>query len=64
MYGYKDKTFCQSPHCKNDCGRQLTKEIQEGAQKAGMPLSLGYFCDLPERLTSIAQEKSQESSKT
>ena len=50
MYSYQDKTFCASIDCKNNCGRKLTDEIREGARKMQMPLSLGYFCGLPDWL--------------
>jgi hypothetical protein len=48
MLSYKDKTFCVSDDCNNDCDRKLTDEIKEGAKKSGLPLSVGYFCGLPE----------------
>ena len=50
MYSYKDTTFCISPHCENKCQRQLTDDIKNDARRLGMPLSVGYFCDLPDFL--------------
>ena len=48
MICYKDKTFCASVNCKNDCGRKLTRQIIEDATKADLPLSFAFFCgDLP-----------------
>lgn len=52
---YKDKTFCASPNCKNDCKRQMTfeekEEIKElvfqGFKLSGL-ISYGYFCGEPE----------------
>lgn len=49
MMCYRDKTFCNSPNCTNECGRQLTQEIKDGASKAGMLISCSYFCGSPER---------------
>lgn len=42
---YKDRTFCISPNCNNECGRQLTNEIAEEAEFLGMLISASYFCD-------------------
>jgi hypothetical protein len=49
MICYKDKTFCVSPSCTNKCGRKLTPEIKEAAQKWwGMegeaPIAISCFC--------------------
>lgn len=48
MICFMDTTYCVSPHCKNDCGRQLTKEIENAAEKwwgkKGAPIAMGYFC--------------------
>lgn len=48
MMNYKDRTFCASPNCTNECGRQLTDEIRQGARASNMLLALNYFCDVPE----------------
>ena len=50
---YRDKTFCASPNCKNDCGRQLTDEIRQGARASNQLLSLAYFCGAPELDESV-----------
>ena len=49
MICFEDKTYCASPNCKNECGRQLTDDIRQAAIKADMPIMQGYFCeDKPE----------------
>jgi hypothetical protein len=44
---FKDKTFCISPDCKNECGRKMSvNEIRE-LQKLpiwGRNISQAYFC--------------------
>ena len=45
---FKDKTFCASPDCKNDCGRKMTeKEKQELSETIIIEaqVSYGYFCE-------------------
>ena len=44
MLTYKDKTFCFSPDCINECGRQLTHEDRENANKLGLPIGGAFFC--------------------
>lgn len=48
MMCYRDMTFCISKDCTNECGRQLTKEIIEAADKwwgeQGAPISVSTFC--------------------
>lgn len=52
MICYKDRTFCASPNCKNDCGRQLTDDIIKSAEKwwggKDAPIAVSYFCGEPE----------------
>ncbi len=61
MMNYKDKTFCASPNCKDECGRQLTDEIRQGARASKMMLSVAYFCDVPpEAYNSIKDNESPE----
>lgn len=44
-----DMTFCASPQCKGECGRQLTDEVKQAAKRIGKPwLSMRYFCGEPE----------------
>ncbi len=47
MLCYKDRTFCASTNCKNECNRQLTDEIRQGARASKYMLSLAYFCGEP-----------------
>ena len=55
MLTFKDRTFCGSPHCKNECGRKLTDELYSEYQIANLPqnwdgmLGIGYayFCGEP-----------------
>lgn len=44
---YLDKTFCASPNCKNECGRQLTSEL-EAKNIINNWVSYSYFCGNPE----------------
>lgn len=47
--GYKDRTWCASPNCKNECGRQLTEQDRLDAIQwwggDSFPISMGEFCD-------------------
>lgn len=49
MLCYKDRTWCASAKCKNECGRQFTLEDRLNAIKwwgnDNFPLSVGDFCD-------------------
>jgi len=45
---YLDKTFCASPNCKNDCGRQMTDlERERLIYLNNDRVSYGYFCGEP-----------------
>lgn len=52
MISFKDKTFCASPNCKNECGRKMTKQEIEEFERMNAPgqydgvlgVSYGYFC--------------------
>lgn len=33
MICYKDTTFCASPNCKNECGREFTSEDEINAKR-------------------------------
>jgi hypothetical protein len=43
---YKDRTFCASPNCKNECGRKMTDE-EKAANFDNQWISYGYFCEPP-----------------
>jgi len=65
---YLDTTFCTSPNCKNDCGRQLTPEIVAQAEAwwggDDPPIALAYFCGEPELGETIDKaEKESRSDK-
>ena len=49
MIGYKDKTWCASPNCRNECGRQFTEEDRRLAINwwggPDYPISKAWFCD-------------------
>jgi len=47
MLCYKDKTFCASPNCENECGRKLFAEDEETARLQDLPVCFAYFCGLP-----------------
>jgi len=42
-----DRTFCASPECKGECGRQYTEDAREAAERIGKLLSFAYFCGEP-----------------
>jgi hypothetical protein len=51
---FKDKTYCASPNCENECGRKMS-EFEKAQQNAFfaaqgfvLPVSYGYFCGEPE----------------
>lgn len=52
MICFKDKTFCASPNCKNECGRKMTDEEKEQLEKMNETNWVGvmqaYFCGEPE----------------
>lgn len=42
---YLDYTYCGSPHCKNECGRQMSDEIKEALEKDQYArYAMSYFC--------------------
>ena len=59
---FLDKTFCASPNCLNECGRQMTqtqknelsfrvlRAKEEHGDAAIVPVSYAYFCDLPKNI--------------
>lgn len=52
MIPFKDKTFCASPKCKNECGRKMTKKEEEQLEKMNetqwVGVMQGYFCGEPD----------------
>ena len=47
MYCYKDRTFCASPNCENECGRKMTEYERKEAQQQELPVCSAYFCGVP-----------------
>lgn len=50
---YKDRTYCATPDCKNDCGRKMS-DMEVAQQKAffaaqgyNIPVSYAFFCGEP-----------------
>lgn len=56
MINFKDRAFCASPNCTNECGRKLTPELQKEYERANLPgqwdgmlgIAYGYFCGNPD----------------
>ncbi len=56
MIAFKDQTFCASPSCTNECGRQMTPELKAEFERVNAPdqwdgmlqVCYGYFCGEPE----------------
>jgi hypothetical protein len=54
MITFRDKTFCASPNCNNECGRKMSDfekaQLFDMAQRNPdecLPVSYGYFCGDP-----------------
>ena len=47
MICFRDRTFCLSPNCKNECGRQLSCKDKKLIEKLGIPVAYDYFCGMP-----------------
>jgi len=48
---YRDRTYCASPNCKNECGRKMSKEVEELLKKDEYGrTSYAYFCGEPESI--------------
>jgi hypothetical protein len=61
MMAYRDTTFCASPNCKNDCGRQISTKDHEIAKEHAIAVCYGYFCGEP---TEPQGEKNVDFNKT
>lgn len=48
MMCFRDTTFCSSPGCQGNCGRQWTDQLQREADrwwgKPGAPVAFADFC--------------------
>jgi hypothetical protein len=58
MVSYKDRTWCASPNCKGECGRQFTEQDRLDAIQwwggGSFPISMSDFCgggDITDTLT-------------
>ncbi len=47
MLCYRDRTFCADKVEKHTCGRELSKNDEERAEKMGLPIAWGSFCAAP-----------------
>ena len=45
---YKDRMFCASPNCTNECGRKITDEQRLDVQRLDLNIAFAYFCDFPD----------------
>jgi len=45
---FKDRCYCASPNCINECGRKMTEDEKRLAAAHGELVSYAYFCDVPE----------------
>ncbi len=41
---WRDKTWCASPNCKNECGRKMPPDVKSAADNCTWPISYAYFC--------------------
>ena len=46
---FNDKTYCASPKCENECGRQMTNDDKLACWRFGETVAYGYFCGEPEK---------------
>lgn len=51
MMSYKDRTYCSSGVEKHTCGRELSKEDKENAERLGLLVAYGDFCWKPDSRT-------------
>lgn len=49
MICFLDRTFCSSPNCKGECGRQMTLELMKRAKEwwgnDSPPIAYSNYCD-------------------
>ncbi len=53
MLSFNDKTYCKSPNCINECGRQMSEHEkailkEEALNGFAWPVCYGYFCGFPD----------------
>ena len=44
MICFRDRTWCASPNCKNECGAKMSQEMKEKAKNSNEPIAWAYFC--------------------
>lgn len=44
MICFRDTTYCASPDCTNQCGRQMDDFTRSEAAKSFLPISFSLFC--------------------
>lgn len=53
VISFRDKTFCASPECKNECGRKMSNEHErelkmlKDSRYHTIQVCYGYFCGEP-----------------
>jgi hypothetical protein len=47
---FKDKTYCASPNCTNECGRKMTPNEMNELRASNLYYSYSYFCGEPDEL--------------
>jgi hypothetical protein len=45
MLCYRDRTYCSSEVKAHTCGREITKDELEHAERIGLPIAYSHFCD-------------------
>ena len=47
---YRDRTYCMSPNCKNECGRKMSEEVRQLlAKDEHGRTAYAYFCGEPDK---------------
>jgi hypothetical protein len=41
---WRDKTWCASSNCKNECGKKMPPDVKSAADNCAWPISYAYFC--------------------
>ena len=59
MITYKDRTFCSSPDCKNECGRKLSDNDRAHAKHIGLPIAFAEYCKNKEQEVGVKNELTQ-----
>lgn len=48
MLSFRDKTYCASPNCNNECGRKMTDIEKYELSQSEFYVSYAYFCHYPD----------------